>query len=46
MFKYTNTNQAPWFVIAGNDKQYARVKTLSVMISYFEQKLMERGIQV
>ncbi|WP_210608269.1 polyphosphate kinase 2 family protein [Priestia flexa] len=46
MFKYTNTNRAPWFVIAGNDKQYARVKTLSMMISYLEQKLMERGIRV
>ncbi|MCL2518439.1 MAG: polyphosphate:AMP phosphotransferase [Oscillospiraceae bacterium] len=37
MFKYTNTEYAPWVVIESNNKKYARVKTINEVIAQIEK---------
>ena len=39
MFKYTSTTYAPWHVIESQDKYFARVKTLKMMIAAIEKRL-------
>ncbi len=39
MIERTNTEQAPWHVIASNDKSYARIKVLSTVAKAFEKAL-------
>ncbi len=34
MLRYTNTSFAPWVIIEGNDKKYARVKALTSVIDH------------
>lgn len=43
MFEQTNTSYAPWTIIEGNDKSFARVKTLKVMNDWLENHLKEKG---
>ena len=37
----TNTSEAPWYVIAGNDKRYARVEALRRIVEFCERRLNE-----
>jgi len=39
MIKKTNTKFAPWYVIESNDKKYARIKTLEIVIDEIKKKL-------
>ena len=39
MLKYTSTEFAPWHIIEGNDKKYARVKTLKIINDTIEKRL-------
>ena len=39
MLKKTNTSYAPWHVLESNDKKYARIKALKVVIEAIEQAL-------
>lgn len=39
MLKLTNTDYAPWFVIEGNDKKYARIKVLEKVIETVKREL-------
>ncbi len=39
MLKKTNTSYAPWHVLESNDKKYARVKALKIVIDAIEQAL-------
>ncbi len=39
MLKYTNTAYAPWIIIPGNDKKYARLSVLENVISQLENEL-------
>ena len=41
MFRYTSTDFAPWHIIEGNDKYYARVKTLKIINDTIEARLNE-----
>ncbi|MBR5115595.1 MAG: polyphosphate:AMP phosphotransferase [Lachnospiraceae bacterium] len=41
MLRYTSTDFAPWHVIEGNDKYYARVKTLKIINEAIESRLAE-----
>lgn len=41
MFRYTSTDFAPWHVIEGNDKKFARVKTLRIINDAIEARLAE-----
>lgn len=39
MFKYTNTSYAPWTILAGNDKKYARIQAIKALIKAIEERL-------
>ena len=39
MIERTSTKAAPWTIIEGNDKKYARIKALKTIIEKIEQKL-------
>lgn len=39
MMKKTNTTYAPWHVLESNDKKYARIKALKIVIDAIEQAL-------
>lgn len=39
MLERTNTNYAPWIVVEGNDKKYARIKVLKEFIEYSKKFL-------
>lgn len=46
MFAKTDTKYAPWFLIPGNDKLYARIKVLEETLKYLETELKRRGIRL
>ncbi|KZZ84072.1 polyphosphate kinase 2 family protein [Bacillus sp. SJS] len=46
MLKRTNTDEAPWHVIEGEDKKFARVKTLQLVTQAMEMKAAEKGISL
>jgi len=37
MLKKTSTENAPWFIIESNDKKYARIKTLKIVVNELEK---------
>ena len=37
MLEKTSTENAPWFIIESNDKKYARIKTLSIIVEALEK---------
>ncbi|MBR1797205.1 MAG: polyphosphate:AMP phosphotransferase [Clostridiales bacterium] len=39
MIKKTSTTFAPWYVLESNDKKYARIKALEIVIDNIERKL-------
>ena len=39
MLKKTNTTYAPWHILESNDKKYARIKALKIVIDAIEQAL-------
>ena len=39
MFRLTSTVQAPWHLIEGNDKEYARIKALRIINAALEERL-------
>ncbi len=41
MLQKTNTTFAPWHVLESNDKKYARIKALKIVIKSIEKKLAE-----
>lgn len=44
MLRYTSTEFAPWHIIEGNDKKYARVRTLEILNAAVEERLaQEKG---
>ncbi len=43
MLVRTSTSYAPWIVVEGNDKYYARVKVLKTVVEALEQKIAERA---
>ena len=42
MLQKTNTEFAPWTILESNDKYYARIKALKVIIGAIEEKLKEK----
>lgn len=42
MLVRTDTSYAPWTVVEGNNKYYARLKVLKTVIDLFERKLAEK----
>ncbi len=43
MLMKTSTPNAPWIVVEGNDKYYARVKVLETVVDAIEKRLAETG---
>ena len=43
MFRYTATENAPWHVLAGNDKYFARIQALRIVNEAIEARLKEKG---
>lgn len=41
MFAKTNTTYAPWHILESNDKKYARIKALKILIDAIEEKIKE-----
>jgi polyphosphate kinase 2 (PPK2 family) len=41
MLVRTSTLKAPWVVVEGNDKYYARVKVLRKLVQFLEEELMD-----
>ncbi len=39
MLLKTNTAYAPWHILESNDKKYARIKALKIVIEALEEKL-------
>ncbi|MBD8034222.1 MULTISPECIES: polyphosphate kinase 2 family protein [Solibacillus] len=46
MFAKTNTENAPWCLIPGNDKFYARVQVLKEAVAQIENQITKRGLQL
>ncbi|MEK4230784.1 polyphosphate kinase 2 family protein [Solibacillus sp. FSL H8-0538] len=46
MFAKTDSEQAPWFLIPGNDKQYARIQVLKDTIAHIEKEAARRGLHI
>ena len=46
MFAKTDTEQAPWVLVEGNNKQFARIKVLEETIAHIEKELARRGLQI
>ena len=43
MLEYTSTDFAPWTIIEGNDKKYARIKALKTINAAIEKRLKGLG---
>lgn len=39
MFQYTSTSIAPWNLVEGNDKRYARIKVLKTLCERLKERL-------
>lgn len=46
MFEKTNAEHAPWVLVEGNNKYYARIKVLEETIAHIERELDRRGLQI
>ena len=42
MFRYTSTTFAPWHILCGNDKRYARVQALKILNDAIEERLKSK----
>ena len=42
MLLRTSTTYAPWIIVEGNDKYYARVKVLETVVHAIEKKIEEK----
>jgi polyphosphate:AMP phosphotransferase len=43
MVQYTSTRYAPWVLVEGNDKYYARVKVVKTLCDYLEKSLQKKS---
>lgn len=46
MFEKTDKKNAPWILVAGNDKKFARVQVLQETLSHIERALEKRGLHI
>lgn len=43
MFAQTDSEEAPWIIVAGNNKQYARIKVLEETLAHIKREVERRG---
>ena len=41
MLQKTSIENAPWYIIESNDKKYARIRTLKILIKALEKRIEE-----
>lgn len=46
MFKKTDSKQAPWILVEGNNKYYARIKVLEETLKHIENEAARRGLTI
>ncbi|GEK34659.1 polyphosphate kinase 2 family protein [Kurthia sibirica] len=46
MFAKTDMKNAPWILIEGNDKKYARLQVLKEIIKHCEQEVAKKGLKI
>lgn len=46
MFDKTDTEDAPWVIVEGNDKLHARIKVLESVIQHIEKEAARRGLHI
>lgn len=46
MFERTDTDNAPWTLISGNNKLYARIQVLKETIEHIEKEATRRGLHI
>ena len=46
MFEKTDKKNAPWILVAGNDKKFARVQVLQETLAHIERSLEKRGLHI
>ncbi|MDZ5470478.1 UDP-galactose-lipid carrier transferase [Bacillus sp. 31A1R] len=46
MLERTNTPYAPWVVVEGEDKKFARLKSIQTLVKQIEKHLEVKGIQI
>lgn len=45
MFRLTSTTFAPWIVLESDDKKFARIKALRIIVDALEKRLGEEGLK-
>lgn len=45
MLQKTSTENAPWIIVESNDKKYARIKVLKILIEALEQAIREHPVK-
>ena len=46
MFEKTDSENAPWVLVAGNNKQYARIQVLKETLAHIEKEAQRRGLEI
>ena len=46
MFEKTDSQNAPWVLVAGNNKQYARIQVLKETLAHIEKEAQRRGLKI
>ena len=46
MFEKTNSENAPWVLVAGNNKYYARIQVLKEALAHIEKQAQRRGLTI
>lgn len=46
MFEKTDSENAPWVLVAGNNKQYARIQILKETLAHIEKQAQRRGLEI
>ena len=46
MFEKTDSENAPWVLISGNDKYYARIQILKETLAHIEKQAQRRGLEI
>ena len=46
MFEKTDTKNAPWILVEGDNKHYARVKVLTAAIQHIKKEIKARNLQL
>ena len=46
MFEKTDSENAPWVLVAGNNKQYARIQILKETLAHIEKQAQRRSLEI